>query len=323
MKKKKMYLSLLMAFMGMTISSCSHDDEKEIPCDDCGKTRIQVVCEGADGVVSRGGSFVGGKVSGDGVYESDFGIVPVTATADDGYYVSYFKGGPENAPNSVDYAGTGERTYSTKADTKLGNHMFHIGFKKKVVIYTNKITASNGGKASSTFSGESGTRQKITATPDNGYKFVQWNCTGGASVESRTSAETWATIGSSDGTITANFEVEIHSLTVTAYLPDTWEEIGPDMTLSGWKGSLTISHNGKQIGMITNNDNKSLSQMVTIDGLMIKKGDKISISGRFRPCYHPSNNESQIIDGHWVTTDQFEVISSYPNISFDLSKSDF
>lgn len=321
MKKRKMYLSLLMTFMDMTISSCSHDDEKEIPCDDCGKTRTQVVCEGADGVVSRSGSFVGGKVSGDGVYESDFGIVPVTATADDGYYVSYFRGGPKDELNKVDYAGTGEASYSTDANTELGNHMYHIGFKKKVVIYTNEITASNGGKASSTFSGESGTRQKITATPDNGYKFVQWNCTGGASVESRTSAETWATIGSSDGTITANFEVEIHSLTVTAYLPETWEELtGPDTKLTGWKGSLIIYHNGKQIGSIANNDNKSLSQMVTIDGLMIKKGDKISISGRFIPYCHPNNNESQIHDRHWVTTDQFEVISSYPNISLDLSK---
>ena len=61
----------------------------------------------------------------------------------------------------------------------------------------------------------SGGMTTITATPNSGYRFVNWEVTGtGASVSDDTSASTTFTMGSENATVTANFEL-IPTYTVT------------------------------------------------------------------------------------------------------------
>ena len=57
----------------------------------------------------------------------------------------------------------------------------------------------------------------ITATPNDGYRFTSWSVSGtGASVASTTTNPTTFTMGTSDATVTANFEaIPTHTLTVT------------------------------------------------------------------------------------------------------------
>lgn len=58
----------------------------------------------------------------------------------------------------------------------------------------------------------------ITATPNDGYRFTNWSVSGtGASVTSTTTNPTTFTMGTTDATVTANFEaIPTHTLTVTA-----------------------------------------------------------------------------------------------------------
>ena len=59
-----------------------------------------------------------------------------------------------------------------------------------------------------------GSTTSITATPIDGYRFVNWTVTGtGSRVESTTSATTTFTMGTADATVTANFEaIPTHTL---------------------------------------------------------------------------------------------------------------
>lgn len=73
--------------------------------------------------------------------------------------------------------------------------------------YTINISAGTGGTVSPSVSQQVGaTGITITANPNTGYRFKDWTVSGGASVESTTSATTTLT-ATAEGTVTANFEL--------------------------------------------------------------------------------------------------------------------
>jgi uncharacterized repeat protein (TIGR02543 family) len=86
-----------------------------------------------------------------------------------------------------------------------------------------KITASNDGNGTATASvseGKKGTVITISATPNDGYKFANWEVvSGGVSLTDETSAATTFTLGTEDVEVKANFEVlppNEYSVTVNA-----------------------------------------------------------------------------------------------------------
>ena len=90
---------------------------------------------------------------------------------------------------------------------------------KKTAVETHTLStavspaASGSVVAGSTTVGE-GLTTSITATPADGYRFVDWSVSGtGSSVASTTSATTTFTMGTANATVTANFEaIPTHTL---------------------------------------------------------------------------------------------------------------
>ena len=102
-----------------------------------------------------------------------------------------------------------------------------------------------------------GNKFNITATPNTGYVFKQWNVTGGAKVASTTSASTTVT-ATADGTVTAVFEETTFVVRGGAKFGNTWEDNTHIMTKKNASEKIvyyTITLDG------TNNiDNVSNSQ---------------------------------------------------------------
>ena len=74
--------------------------------------------------------------------------------------------------------------------------------------------ASTGAVLLGSTSVKEGSTTTITATPNDGYRFVNWTITGtGSTVESTTSTTTTFTMGTADAIVTANFEeIPTHTL---------------------------------------------------------------------------------------------------------------
>ena len=74
--------------------------------------------------------------------------------------------------------------------------------------YTVTISAGTGGTVNPTGEQQIGsTGVEVTATPNNGYEFVNWTATGGAKVANESSATTTVT-ATEAGTLTANFQAK-------------------------------------------------------------------------------------------------------------------
>jgi len=99
----------------------------------------------------------------------------------------------------------------------------------------------------------SGATVAITGTPASGYKFSSWTSSGTISFDSATLASTNAHIGS-DGTITANFAANQHTITVTQ---------GSNGVIA--PGTTTVNEGASQTFSITPNNGYHVLD-VTVDG---------------------------------------------------------
>ena len=218
---------MFMTVMGMTFVSCDHDAE-DIPCKDCEK-KVAVIIDvvSADGMpMSRS---LGYRTWGAGTYDTDKKPL-VGAEADPGYKITKFDRWTE--VNGLEVLSTTKRErVENQANGALGNHRYTITVEAEQK-FTNTVTSGTGGSASGSFSGITGSTHSIIASAYSDYKFKKWTCTGGASVINSYSSSTTATIGSSNGTILANFERKAPatwkiSITETMDGRPTWNYGGP------------------------------------------------------------------------------------------------
>ena len=153
MKHIKNYLgilSILIALMLLTIASCTPDTEKEdLIC----KVLVEI-SEGGIGVVSNNEVVSGGEVTLKAVPEATY------------RFVNWTVGGKEVSK---------ENPYTT---TITATTQFKPNFEKD--NYTLKVTAGEGGTVKTTKEGEllNGTEVTLTATPNEGYSFVNWTVNG-------------------------------------------------------------------------------------------------------------------------------------------------
>lgn len=91
-----------------------------------------------------------------------------------------------------------------------------------------------------------GNTTTISATPNEGYRFVDWSVSGtGSSVESTTSSSTTFTMGTTDATVTANFEaIPTHTLSYTVSPAGAGNVVlGSTSVMEGFSSTATASAN--------------------------------------------------------------------------------
>jgi hypothetical protein len=143
----------------------------------------------------------GGQVSqpGEGTFTYDHGeIVTLEARAGAGYHFVEWSGSFASAANPA--------TLEMNS-----NHQVTANF----AINQHTLTVASGGNGSVTGSGTYnwGSTVSIAATADAHYRFVSWITSGSVTVANASSAGTTVTING-DGTVTANFVIGQHTLTV-------------------------------------------------------------------------------------------------------------
>ena len=233
---KKVRFLLLTAFATI-LASCQKevveqelDNNKPTPT---GDTRIIIEGEGMIGPATRSSDgkveFEGGYATGAGLYDKD-AKPEVAAHPDAGYEVNYFYGGPENELHRYDYAQSGSSTFTVPLGGQ--DHKFRCGFKEKKRDLT--VNAGTGGSVS-----PSGTNSyqvekaiNITATPNNGYKFISWSITeGDVTIENLGSQATAAILHNTNSMITANFVKQHSSNYIRGYLSG-WRHAGAIFTFT-------------------------------------------------------------------------------------------
>lgn len=165
-----------------------------------------------------------------------------SATASQSASTSFIAGATVTGTKTVSaaYSATVSLSYSNLAngytfvgwydsnDNEVGSSYEVTGTKTvyarfiKETTYTVTINAEANGSVSPSDNqqiGASGT--SITATPDAGYRFVNWTVTGGATVADATNATTTVT-ATADGTVTAHFE-EIPPKTIYLKPNNRWK----------------------------------------------------------------------------------------------------
>lgn len=128
----------------------------------------------------------------------------ITAVPNTGYSFSSW-----SVPGGADFS-VGSTSSATTTLSGLGTGTagtLTANFTENIYAITISADATGGGTVSTTsVSAGIDTNPEITATPTNAaWHFKQWNCTGGASVASETSATTTVS-ASATGTVTAVFE---------------------------------------------------------------------------------------------------------------------
>ena len=207
MKQLKNYLSILsmlVALMLLTITSCTPDTEKEdLIC----KVSVEI-SEGGIGVVSNSEVVSGEEVT-------------LKAVPEDTYrFVNWTVNGKEVSK---------ENPYTT---TITATTQFKANFEKD--NYTLKITAGEGGvvKASQEGIVLNGTKVTLTATPNEGYGFVNWTVNG----EEVSTSATYTVTVTKDVEYIANFIT--HKVTVTAGEGGT---ATANKTQVGYNGQVTLT----------------------------------------------------------------------------------
>ncbi|MBR5323283.1 MAG: hypothetical protein IKV14_00495, partial [Muribaculaceae bacterium] len=215
MKQLKNYLSILsmlIALSLLTFISCTPDTEKEdLIC----KVSVEI-SEGGIGVVSNSEVVLGEEVT-------------LKAVPEDTYrFVNWTVNGKEVSK---------ENPFTT---TITATTQFKPNFEKD--NYTLKITAGEGGvvKASQEGIVLNGTKVTLTATPNEGYGFVNWTVNG----EEVSTSATYTVTVTKDVEYIANFIT--HKVTVTA---------GEGGTATANK--TQVGHNGQVTLTATPNDGYS------------------------------------------------------------------
>lgn len=212
----------LVCGMAAFFAACQNENEPKVSSDKPGTSgdyRIIIEGEETDTQPSRSSgtlTFVGGTASGAGLYDGTAEAL-VSATPDLGYEINYFYGGPESEPKKYDNANGGASSFKVQIGGQ--DHLFHVGFKKKMGSLT--INAGTGGTVSP--NGENTIQREVPfsvkATPNSGYEFAGWTVnSGNVTIANPSSTNTTATLNSSSGTITANFkQTESPTITLTMW----------------------------------------------------------------------------------------------------------
>lgn len=186
MKVKQLFFALVATIF----AACTSEKEQISKTENGFQVFGEILIDGKPADLSR----ASGSWSGLGKYKGDQSA-SVSYSAPEGYTVTRVYETPtKNSSNtssltfSIDYT-----DHTVYADVK------------STLQYTNTVTAGTGGTATGTYTGKTGDTHDIKATPNNGWTFSGWTTTGGAIVTSPSSASSTAKIGSSNGTITANF----------------------------------------------------------------------------------------------------------------------
>lgn len=206
--------SLLFMFgLATCLAGCQNDFVQELEKEEPLKGGNEIIFVGGENgkVLSRSGKetvFEGGVATGAGLYHASQ-RPPVTATANPGYVIDKFHGGPVKGDLYTYNHTEHKKTASFKVDMTLGDNQFEVSFKKNMKQVT--ISAGTGGTVtpSGTIERQAEKAHSITATPNSGYTFTGWSVGGtGITMGSTTAANTTFTLSpeSSGGTITANFQ---------------------------------------------------------------------------------------------------------------------
>lgn len=186
MKVKQLFFALVATIF----AACTSEKEQISKTEDGFQVFGEILIDGKPADLSR----ASGSWSGLGKYKGDQSA-SVSYSAPEGYTVTRVYETPtKNSSNtssltfSIDYT-----DHTVYADVK------------STPRYTNTVTAGTGGTATGTYTGTTGTSHEINAKPNSGFKFSKWTVSGGATVTNASSANTTATIGSSNGTIRAEF----------------------------------------------------------------------------------------------------------------------
>ena len=153
--------------------------------------------------------------------KSDFSVIDVTKTLTPSISkqvagtVSFTEGAPYAAQSYYRIT----INWTVKGTSNYGLDITKIEFYEATTPHTLSSAVSPAASGTVTLGATSvseGLTTTITATPNAGYRFVNWSVTGtGSSVASTTSASTTFTMGTEDATVTANFE-EIPSHTLSS-----------------------------------------------------------------------------------------------------------
>lgn len=210
----------LFAFAATIMAACTNETNELQKTEGDFQVFGEVLIDGKPADLSRAS---GGSWSGLGKYRGkDYATVSYTAPS--GFTVTEIREEPDKTSSS---------SSSHSFDINNKDHTVYVDLDEIAKEYTITVSAGTGGSVSPTsFSGPSGTKRTITATPQSGFTFSSWSASG-VSLSSSTSASTTATIGSSNGTITANFKsttppatkvysnVEVIPLNITDYMSGT------------------------------------------------------------------------------------------------------
>ena len=141
-----------------------------------------------------------GTVTGTTSGTYDYGkVVTLTATANESYHFVQWSDGTKDA--TYTFTLTGDTTLS--AEFAINQHIVTIG---EAVNGSVNVTVDGKDTTATTF--DYGTKVTLTATPEVGYHFVQWS--NGATDATYTFPLT------SDTTLTAEFAINQHTVTITA-----------------------------------------------------------------------------------------------------------
>ncbi|MBR5240476.1 MAG: hypothetical protein IKW05_00920 [Muribaculaceae bacterium] len=259
MKQLKNYLSILsmlIALSLLTFISCTPDTEKEdLIC----KVSVEI-SEGGIGVVSNSEVVSGEEVT-------------LKAVAEDTYrFVNWTVNGKEVSK---------ENPYTT---TITATTQFKANFEKD--NYTLKITAGEGGvvKASQEGIVLNGTKVTLTATPNEGYGFVNWTVNG----EEVSTSATYTVTVTKDVEYIANFIP--HKVTVIAGEGGT---ATANKTQLGQNGqvTLTATPNDEYVFVNWTVNGKEVS---TLNPYTTNVTDDIEFVANFE--YYPYNNGHEYVD---------------------------
>ena len=156
---------------------------------------------------------------------------------------------------------------------------------------------------------EEGANLTITAVPAAGYKFVQWSKTGeGASIENTTANPTTFTMGTTDATLTAEFEEDDTEYTITI---DPSIENGSiiasaNKALSGTEITLTPSANSGYRFVSWNVTDAGSNTITVTNNKFNMPGSNVTVSATFAKEYDITITPSE--NGE-VTSDVAKAIS--------------